>query len=234
MVNVKIIHPINKFVTKVKVIILKYLLNDYVFAHLADESWYEKQFDYLSDPSLVKRLAEEYISARYIYKIFTSVDATGWKRKSQVRMQVLMYASIYEAVIHHILFTQIKNNTTIDAMVNTTYKKEYSIPGSSMSLLKKYLDHDGKMIIPCFNAPTKKDITKIRFDEKATCANKIGIITDELCKDLIEIYEARNAIHIHAEIRKSQNYEIELSRKSYRRMKIFNEQIRDYCKYNNI
>lgn len=187
MINIKIIHPINKLFTKSKVFILNYLINDYVSAHLASKEWHEKQFDYLSDSDLVKRLAEEYLSARYIYKIFTSVNATGWKRKSQVRVQVLMYASIYEAVIHHILFTQIKNNEIVNKIenmiVNTTYKKEYSIPGSSMVLLEKCLKHDRKKIIPCFYAQTKKDITKIRFDEKAYCANKIGIITDELCKD---------------------------------------------------
>ena len=43
--------------------------------------------------------------------------------------------------------------------------------------------------------------------------------------ELIEFYDARNAIHIHAEIRKSLNYQLDLSRRAYLRMQPFKEQL---------
>lgn len=53
----------------------------------------------------------------------------------------------------------------------------------------------------------------------------MGIIEDWLKEELIEFYEARNSIHIHAEIRKSLNYELDLSRRSYMRLQPFKEQV---------
>lgn len=54
----------------------------------------------------------------------------------------------------------------------------------------------------------------------------MGLIEEWLKDELIEIYEARNAIHIHAEIRKSLDYQLELSKNAYRRMRPFIDQIR--------
>jgi hypothetical protein len=69
-------------------------------------------------------------------------------------------------------------------------------------------------------------VTKVRFDKKAECAFNLGLIEDWLRDELIEIYEARNAIHIHAEIKKSIDYQLELSKNAYRRMRPFVDQIR--------
>jgi hypothetical protein len=51
------------------------------------------------------------------------------------------------------------------------------------------------------------------------------LIDDWLKDEIIEFYEARNAIHIHAEIRKSLDYQLDLSKRAYRRMEPFIEQI---------
>lgn len=49
----------------------------------------------------------------------------------------------------------------------------------------------------------------------------------DLTSEIIEIYSYRNGIHIIAERRKGINYELELSRKAYRRMEPFLEQIKE-------
>jgi hypothetical protein len=65
----------------------------------------------------------------------------------------------------------------------------------------------------------------VRFDKKAECATTLGLIEPWLRDELIEFYEARNAIHIHAEIRKSLDYQLDLSKRAYWRMQPFKEQI---------
>ena len=67
--------------------------------------------------------------------------------------------------------------------------------------------------------------TAVRFDDKAQCATALGLIDDSLRKELVELYEARNAIHIHAEIRKGLAYEIALTELAYRRMQKFKKQV---------
>jgi hypothetical protein len=44
-------------------------------------------------------------------------------------------------------------------------------------------------------------------------------------KEIIEISEARNAIHIHAETRKGLDYQLDLSKRAYLRMEPFIDQV---------
>jgi hypothetical protein len=95
-----------------------------------------------------------------------------------------------------------------------------------MTALAKHLQHDGKPIIPTYEGVGKTDESKVRFDRKAECAFSLGLIEEWLRDEIIEFYEARNAIHIHAEIRKSFDYQLDLSKRAYLRLQPFREQVR--------
>lgn len=56
--------------------------------------------------------------------------------------------------------------------------------------------------------------------------NDDGVEID-LPSEIIEIYSYRNGIHIIAEQRKGINYELDLSKKAYRRMRPFIDQLKD-------
>lgn len=207
---------------------LRSRLREYMAAHVGDEAWHLKQFDFISDTALAKRLSEEFISARYIYKLLESVEADHWLLRAQIKIQVLMYASIYEAVLHHMLFTVLADETEVRHLTEYNQLKKISIPTESLVALKRHLRHNGVDIIPSYQGVGRTDETKVRFDAKASCAAKLGMIDDDLRDELIEIYEARNAIHIHAEIRKSLDYQLDLSKLAYWRMEPFREQIRSF------
>lgn len=200
-------------------------INQYVGAHIADEAWHVAYFDFIGEPRLAKRLGEEFNSIRYVYKLLEGLEADGWLLRAQIRMQVLSYASIYEAVIHHILFDVLADKPQVVALTEFPTKKQISIPSETLALLEKNLEHDGKKIIPTYEAIGKMDESKVRFDKKAECAEALGLLEGWLKDELVEFYEARNAIHIHAEIRKSLDYQIDLSRRAYRRMQPFKEQL---------
>jgi len=197
----------------------------YVGAHVADEAWHIAYFDFVGEPALAKRLGEEFISTRYIYKLLEGLEANDWLLRAQIRLQVMSYASIYEAVIHHILFDRLPAEPSVIALTEFPTKKQVSIPTASLAVLQKHLEHDGKQIIPTYEAVGKTDESKVRFDKKAECAAALGLIEPWLRDELIEFYEARNAIHIHAEIRKSLNYQLDLSKRAYLRMQPFKEQV---------
>ncbi|MFF1883418.1 hypothetical protein ACFVVC_18340 [Pseudarthrobacter sp. NPDC058196] len=204
---------------------VKSAIEEYVNVHIGDENWHADYFSFISDSKLAARLGEEFNSARYIYKMLEGVGADGWLLRAQIRIQILQYASIYEAVIHHILFDELATDPAVVALTEFPTNKKISIPAASQAQLEKHLSHDGKEIIPTYEAIGKTSSTKVRFDNKANCASLLGIITEDLRDDLIDIYEARNAIHIHAEIRKSLDYQLDLSKRAYRRMKPFRDQI---------
>lgn len=200
-------------------------VREYVGAHLGDAAWHAQAFNFIGDEKLSQRLAEEVMSARHVYKLLEALEATDWLLRAQVRIQVLLYASVYEAVLHHVLFTVLKGEPKVEALPEFPKLVKISIPAASRAALEAQLSHEGKEIIPTYQGIGTNDETKVRFDAKAQCAYDLGVIDEMLRDDLIEIYEARNAIHIHAEIRKSLDYQIELSKKAYRRLQPFREQV---------
>lgn len=200
-------------------------IGSYIEDHLADWEWHQTRFSIISDDTLKDRLADEFMSARYIYKLLEGMAADDWLLRAQIRIQILSYASIYEAVIHHILFEDFKSHPEVIGLTEFKMKKIISIPANKLKSLEQALEHDGKAIIPTYEGIGRTDTTKVRFDKKAECAQKLGLIDDWLKDEIIEFYEARNAIHIHAEIRKSLDYQLDLSKRAYRRMEPFIEQI---------
>lgn len=197
----------------------------YVGSHIASEQWHRDFFGFVNNPALARRLGDEFLSARFVYKVFEGLEADSWLLRAQIRTQVLSYASIYEAVIHHVLFERLPHDPLVVRLTEFPTKKVIHVPRKCQQLLQECLSHDGKQIIPVYEAVGKTEETKVRFDSKANCALALGFIKESLRRELIEFYEARNSIHIHAEIRKSIDYQIDLSRKAYRRMEPFREQV---------
>lgn len=103
----------------------KEAIQTYVAAHIADEAWHLSFFGFIDDPALSKRLGEEFIATRYLYKLLEGMEADNWLLRSQIRLQVLSYASIYEASIHHILFDNLADEPKVIAL--TEYPKKIMI-----------------------------------------------------------------------------------------------------------
>jgi hypothetical protein len=204
---------------------IKSAIDKYAAAHIASITWHLNFFSFIKNQKLATRLGEEFYSARVLYKILTGLQAKDWMLRAQIRNQIFSYASIYEAVVHHLLFDVLAGDPRVISLTEFPTKKLISIPKKHDAVLQKYLSHDGKKVIPTFETTGHTDESKVRFDRKAECAFELGFIKKHLCADLIEIYEARNAIHIHAEIKKSLDYQIDLSKKAYRRLNPFKSQV---------
>ncbi len=229
-------------------------IQDYCIKHLPNENWIDNEFGFIKDEILRQRIETEYKNARYLYKIFEGLNVEGEMLLAEVRLQILMYASIYETILHYILLDEYykENKDVKDLLIQKTLKP-YDIPQKSLMKISNELNHDQKDIIPCFKTTVKRDITKIRFEEKCLVAKKIGILGDikldmekideqtgmrinsiNLCEDLIKIYELRNAIHIHAELKKEIEYHLYMSKLAYKRMRPFIDQVKRKLKQDNM
>ena len=111
-----------------------------------------------------------------------------------------------------------------------------SIPQDKKNKLQDALSHDGKEIIPFYYGRKEKEKPQVRFDDKCRTAESLGLIHKfindkgievDLPSELIEIYSYRNGIHIIAEQRKGISYELDLSKRAYRRMRPFIDQIKE-------
>ena len=206
--------------------------------HLPSKEWYEEQFDFIEDEHLKQRLIKEFTAIRFAYKLYEGIQATKENYMFQIRYQIFAYATLYEAILDYVIFHYYHDNEHIKKIRYLETIKQISIPSDKMAILSQ-LEHDGKKIIACYRGKKSIDYSKIKFESKCNAAINIGLIkkcTDgqgkecDLPKDIASIYSIRNGIHILAEQKKNIDYEIELSKTAYRRMKPFIEQIKNKLK----
>lgn len=211
-------------------------INNYCNNHLPDSEWYNSELDFIEDEDLRNRIIREFKSIRFAYKLYEGIAAKDENLIFEVRHQILSYASLYEAILDYVLIKYYKDTEAYNDFINFKILKQYSIPTDKLNKLKSILEHDGKDIVPCYYAKSKREYSKIKFKEKCNLANKLGIIYDfynqsgekvNFVEELKEIYSYRNAIHIIAEKKKNVDYDLELSKKAYRRIQPFLMQIRE-------
>src|SRR5690242_449962 len=191
--------------------------------------WHIGQFSFLADDAaLQRRVGEEFFTARYIYKILEGLHLDDqWAVAAQARLQVLQYASIYEACLHHVLFETSRDHPLVQALGKYTSLKSYDVPPAKF----RSFEHDGRTIVASYWAENRAEVSKIRFDDKVDAAVAMSAIEESLGEDLKKIYEARNSIHIHAELKKQLEFDLDLGRLAYLRVKPFREQLGAYVKH---
>lgn len=204
--------------------------------HLPQDSWYENEFAFIQDLDLKNRIITEFKAIRFAYKLYEGIEATNENLLFEVRNQILAYASIYEAVIENVLNSYYSDTVEFDSLMHHIIPIKISIPQSKQDILQNVLSHDGKVIVPFYYVRKRKEKPQVRFDEKCRTAERLGLIHKfinndgveiDLPSEIIEIYSYRNGIHIIAEQRKAINYELNLSKKAYRRMRPFIAQLKD-------
>jgi hypothetical protein len=154
-----------------------------------------------------------------------------WARRAQVQLQVQQYASIYEACIHHLLFTRAANEQAVLALLRIPTLKAWSVSGDLQERLAAITEPDGRRVVAAIESTVKLEETKVRFDSKARAAAAIGIIDTALAAELVDFYAARNMIHIHAELKRGVDWswEIEFAKQAYWRLEKFAQQSRHGC-----
>ncbi len=70
----------------------------------------------------------EFKAIRFAYKLYEGIEATGENLIFEVRNQILVYVSIYEAVIENILSTYYSNTDEFDFFMHHVAPAKISIP----------------------------------------------------------------------------------------------------------
>ena len=95
----------------------------------------ELYFDFISDQSLKIALAKEYVAARYIYKLAEAINVADEKLAAHAKFQIVQYASIFEAIIVHVLWKEFPNHPEVTKIEEfTSLKKSSSLPARAMVL----------------------------------------------------------------------------------------------------
>lgn len=197
---------------------------EYVENHLPEDAFYERYFWFISDPSLRERLEQEFRSARYIYKLLEGVQAKDWLLTSQVKVQILLYASIYEAVLHHVLLKEYAQAPQVQAITMYEHRRPINISGEVRKKIQDLYKPAGTIHVYEIE-PKPVDERKIVFEDKADAALKLGLLNQQTRDIICSVYSQRNAIHLHAELRRGLVYEIETAKDAYWHLQGFSQQI---------
>ena len=185
-----------------------------------DLQWHIDQFSFIGDAELKKRLGRAFYSARYISKLMEALQVDGDEIHPFVKFQIIQYASIYEAVIAHLLWNQFKAHPEVQQLQTHKAYKPINALGSLTSM--RYGDED---LFTCVYRNEKTQRNSISFKDKVDCAVRIGFVDANYSEDIKLIYELRNLAHIETEAEKQIEVEITQSKKAYRKIKPFLETI---------
>ncbi len=121
------------------------MLLEYCTKHLPGNlDWHVDQFGFIEEVELRKRLGRAYYSARYIAKLMEALSATGDELHAFVKFQIIQYASIYEAVISHLLWNRYKAHPEVKLL--QTHKAYKPVGAFAHLTAMKYGEED---VFPC-------------------------------------------------------------------------------------
>jgi len=189
-------------------------ITEYIDKHTGDANFYSEYFWFISDADLRTRLEEEFKSARYIYKLLEGMQAKDWLLAAEVRVQILLYASIYEAVLHHVLLQDYASSEAVKRITTYESRKRINISGAIEKKIKDTYSPAGAVAVYQLELAAV-DERKIIFEDKATAALELGLIDKAIHEVIVKVYSLRNAIHLHAELRRNIAYEIDAARDAY-------------------
>lgn len=192
-----------------------------------DLAWHVDYFSFISDVELRQRIGQEFYAARYLYKLWEGLRINeSWADQAQVQLQVQQYASIYEASIHHLLFSEAANEPEVQRLFEYRALVERPLPAHLMEKIRKLDSADADQIVGAVQATRRTQESKIRFDSKVATAVRLGIIEAPLGHEIAGFYSARNYIHIHAELRQGDlEWQVPFARDAYRRLQPFKTQV---------
>ena len=161
---------------------IKDYIAEYVEGHIPSQADSLLKFSCIQNQEVHARIAKEYYIARYIYKFFEGMRAENSLLDARVRLQVIMFANIHEAIIHEVLFTCHAKSEHVHNLKFINSPIEISIPESRLRDIEDALSHDGKQIKTYYIGSKSRDINKLRFDSKAEAAVRLGLIDEALKK----------------------------------------------------
>lgn len=150
------------------------------------EQFEQNEFKHVMDQELRQALAETIYGARWLYKLGLASLANGNEQSAHVRVQVIDYASICEALLAD--------------MIDQGHARQ-KLAGTQFN----FFDRSKKSPMR-WTVPPKRSIHSTSFEWRIIVAHESGIIDSDLVKILHKIRNQRNTVHLTLKIREGVAY----------------------------
>ena len=191
-------------------------------------TWFTAQFSFVSDPALQQHLGEAFYQARYTGRVREALDLKGGFNHAFCKYQILLYASIYECVIDHLL-TAVSSDPLVAGFLTTTVLQTISAMSSKTSMT--FTDDSGTHDLrTCRETKRTQQLRDVRFDDRVDAAKQLGMVRSEDSSFIKALYKSRNNIHLQSSANKDFKPDDEQSSEAFRRLFAFTENAAAWCK----
>jgi len=158
--------------------------------------WFYEYFSFIPEEQLRSQLAQAYYQSRYIHKLLVALKLDGQERFPFLLLQLLEYASLYEALTDYLIQSKYLDSEDFAAKrVKKEIKKRQELNPTKSILLH---DKDGaqEKVFFAYEKEVKLELRDIRFSDRiAFVSSKISISSSD-AKYIEKVYDLRNHIHI--------------------------------------
>jgi len=198
---------------------------DYYHRDIGTYTSHIRQFDFIDDKLLRERLAQEFYIARYAAKLQEALafDENSFELLGHLKLQIIQYAGIYEAVISYLLLNQFPTHPAVNQLGK---KKEYRKVDAMAA--STHIQHNGEEVFLCRQAQGQEPWIKIKFEDKLNAAREIGFINDAVSTIILETYKLRHSVHIEKAVQDAIQIELEQCRQAYFTLQEFTAEIKSF------
>lgn len=156
------------------------------------------EFKHVVDQELRQALAETLYGARWLYKLGLASLANGNEQSAHVRVQVIDYASICEALLADMIEQGYANQRLLGEQCN-------------------YFDTRKRNKMR-WSIPPKASIHSTTFEWRIIVAHDSKIIDSSLANELHRIRDQRNTVHLTLKIREGVAYYVGMAKRAHKAM----------------
>lgn len=158
--------------------------------------WFYEYFSFIPEEQLRSQLAQAYYQSRYVHKLLVALKLEGQERFPFLLLQLLEYASLYEALTDYLIQTKyIDTEEFLAKRVKRDIKKRQELnPAKSMLLHDK--DGAQERVFFAYEKEVKLELRDIRFSDRISFVSSKISLTGSDAKYIEKIYDLRNHIHI--------------------------------------
>jgi hypothetical protein len=147
-------------------------------------------FGFIENKVLRKKLTQSFKEAVFLKNLSDKLAINFTDAHPLNEIQILHYASIYEAIIDHILENYFKDD--IADLLTERILKDVDF----CKLIEiRYLADSANLYL-CKAKVIKRKLIQIKFEDRIKKAVELGLVDSSFQADIVKLYDYRNHIHI--------------------------------------
>lgn len=156
-------------------------------------------FDFIQDTKLRLKILKSYKEAVFVKNLCNILPINFGDAHPLNEIQILHFASIYEAIIDYVLEKYYPNDVKILLKERIMFKEADVC--KSVEIKKD----SGKLYL-CRMITTDKKLYKVKFEDRVKKSIELGIVDSQIKVELTQLYNYRNHIHIIKAAKNKHNF----------------------------